>query len=314
LIDDFEVVIAGGGIAGLTAGTVSARLGRKTLILIGDMLGGHLLSIDKIEGYPGFPDGVAGYDLCPSVQAQAAEAGAEFSMSGLDALSSHSDGWKISSAVRDYVTRSVILATGTSLATLGVPGEVRFAGKGVSHCASCDAPLLRDQTVAVIGGGDSALQEALTLAEFASKVVILLRASDLSAQATFQDRVSAHPKIEVQKNAVVQEIFGDDTVSGIRLRDTASGTIDELETAGVFIYVGLTPNTAYLDGHADWDISGGIPTDGAMRSGLKGLFAAGMVRSGSSGRAVVSAGEGTAAAIAVDQFLSDGMWRDVETG
>lgn len=310
--DEFEVVIAGGGIAGLTAGTISARLGRKTLILIGDMLGGHLLSIDKIEGYPGFPDGVAGYDLCPSVQAQAAEAGAEFSMTGLEALSSHSDGWKVSSAGGVYETRSVILATGTSLTTLGVPGEARLVGKGVSHCASCDAPLLRDQTVAVVGGGDSALQEALTLAEFASKVVILVRGEELPAQATFQDRASAHPKIEIRNNVVVEEILGDDTVSGIRLRDTASETKDELETAGVFIYVGLTPNTAYLDGHANWNIASGVPTDGAMRSGLKGVFAAGMVRSGSSGRAVTSAGEGTAAAIAADQYLSDGMWRDVE--
>lgn len=309
---DHEVVIAGGGIAGLTAGTVSARLGRKTLILIGDMLGGNLLSIEKIEGYPGFPDGIAGYELCPTVQAQAAEAGAEFSMTALDALDPAPDGWRISSAGQDHAAGAVILATGTSLMELGVPGESRLVGKGVSHCASCDAPLLRDRMVAVVGGGDSAFQEALTLAEFASKVVILVRGKAFSAQATFRDRVVVHPRIDIRTNVSVEEILGDDTVAGVRFRDAASGTSDELEAAGVFIYIGLRPNTAFLNGRADVISASGIRTDGRMRSMLTGVFAAGTVRSGSAGRAVASAGDGTAAAISADDFLTHGTWRDGE--
>ena len=168
--------------------------------------------------------------------------------------------------------------------------------------------------MAVVGGGDSALQEALTLAEFGSKIVILHRGEDLSAQATFRERVVAHPKIETRAHVEVLEILGDDGVAGVRYRDTASGTTDDLEVAGVFLYIGLSPNTAFLDGRADLDPEGGIPTDGKMRTGLTGMFAAGTVRSNSPGRAVASAGDGTTAAIAADEFLSHGAWRDRETG
>jgi thioredoxin reductase (NADPH) len=311
---DYDVVIAGGGIAGLTAGAVSARLGRKTLILIGDMLGGNLLSIERIEGYPGFPDGVAGYELCPAAQEQAAEAGAELSMTTLEGIEALPDGWRVAGAERSYDARAVILATGTALKALGVPGEARLVGKGVSHCASCDAPLLRGRPVAVVGGGDSALQEALTLAEAASKVVILHRGDALSAQATYRERVAAHPGIDVRLNAEVEEILGGDTVTGARVRDTASGATDDFEADGVFIYIGLRPNTAFLDGRLGLDPSGAIPTDGAMRTELPGVFAAGTVRAGAAGRAVASAGDGTAAAIAADAYLSDGAWRDATGG
>lgn len=303
LNSDFDVVIAGGGISGLTAGTVSARLGRKTLVLIGDMLGGNLLSIEKIEGYPGFPDGIPGYELCPTVQVQAAEAGAEFAMTTLDTLDPLPYGWRVSSAGQDYSARAVILATGTAMKELGVPGETNLVGKGVSHCASCDAPLLRDRAVAVVGGGDSALQEALTLAEFASKVVILQRGKSLSAQATFRDRVAAHPRIETRTNVAVLEILGDDTVAGVRYCDTVSGKTDDFEVAGVFLYIGLSPNTTYLYGRMDLDSAGGIPTDGKMGTSLGGVFAAGTVRSNSLGRAVASAEDGTVAAIAADKYL-----------
>ena len=148
---DYEVVIAGGGIAGLTAGTVSARLGRKTLILIGDMLGGNLLSIEKIEGYPGFPDGVAGYELCPTVQAQAAEAGAKFSMTALDALDPVPNGWRVSSAGQDYAADAVILATGTSLMELGVPGETRLVGSII--LSLCNLSAVECKTVLAQVGG-----------------------------------------------------------------------------------------------------------------------------------------------------------------
>lgn len=200
------------------------------------------------------------------------------------------------------------MATGTALKELGVPGEARLRGKGVSHCASCDAPLLRGSVVAVVGGGDSALQEALTLAEAASKVVILQRGDALSAQATFRDRVTGHPWIDIRYNASVEEILGADGVTGVRFRDTASGATDDLEAAGVFIYIGLQPNMAFLDGRPDLDPSGGISTDGKMRTGLTGVFAAGTVRSASPGRAVAAAGDGTAAAIAADDYLSHGGW------
>jgi thioredoxin reductase (NADPH) len=308
LDNDFDVVIAGGGIAGLTAGTVAARLGRKTLVLVGDMLGGNLLSIERIEGYPGFPDGVAGYELCPAAQGQAVEAGAAFAMTALDKLERRGEGWRIETRDGGYTARALIVATGAALKTLNVPGEETLRGKGVSHCASCDAPLMRDRVVAVVGGGDSALQEALTLAEAASRVVILHCGDALSAQATFRARVAAHPAIDIRYNVAVEAILGDEVVTGVRLRDTANGATDDLEAAGVFIYVGLRPNTAFLDGLAELDPAGGIPTDGNMWTGAPGLFAAGTVRSASPGRAVAAAGEGSAAAIAAHEYLTSGAW------
>ena len=312
LNNDFDVVIAGGGIAGLTAATISARLGRKTMVLIGEMLGGNLLSIEKIEGYPGFPDGIPGYDLCPLVQSQAAEAGAEFDMTMVDKLTPLPHGWCVFSAKQNYAARSVILATGTTMKELGVPGEMDLVGRGVSHCASCDAPLLRGRTVAVVGGGDSALQEALTLAEFASKVVILQEADGLSAQSTFRNRVAAHPRIEIQTNVAVLEILGGDTVAGIRYHNAASGKTDDLEVVGVFLYIGLSPNTKYLFGQIELGSEGGIPTDSKMRTRLKGVFAAGTVRTNSLGRAVAAAGDGAVAAIEADKFLSREVWLDSE--
>jgi thioredoxin reductase (NADPH) len=299
---DCDLLIGGGGIAGLTAGMTAARLGRKVLILTGDMLGGHLLSIEKIDGFPGFPEGVAGYDLCPMAQEQAAEAGAELAMTGIERIERQADNWRVTTGEGERTAGGVIVATGTILKELGIPGEAEFRGKGVSHCASCDAPLLRDRTVAVVGGGDSAMQEALTLAATAGRVIILHRGKTLSAQAAYRDRVSAHERIEVRHGAVVEEILGTDTVGGLRLED------GEIEVDGVFIYIGLEPNTGFLDGQLSLDGSGHIVTDNWMRTQAPGLFAAGTVRAGSPGRAVASAGEGASAAQAADKYLADGMW------
>lgn len=307
---DFDVLVAGGGIAGLSAGLGSARFGRSTLVLTGDVLGGHLLSIERIDGYPGFPEGIAGYDLCPMAQEQAMAAGAEIAMDEVRSLEARDGGWRVAAGDGAYDARAVILATGTSLKALGIPGEDSFRGKGVSHCASCDAPLLRGKDVAVVGGGDSALQEALTLAESAARVAILHRGGVLSAQAAYRDRAAENPKIDVRFNTVAEEILGDDSgVTGVRVRDTAADTTETLEMAGIFVYIGLQPNTAFLDGLLELDATGRVPTDGLMRTGLAGLLAAGTVRSGSTGRAVASAGDGTAAAVAADRYLADGAWQ-----
>jgi len=173
----------------------------------------------------------------------------------------------------------------------------------VSHCASCDAPLLRGKVAAVIGGGDSAMQEALTLAGSEARVVILHRGKALSGQASFRDRATQHEKIELRFESVVEEILGADGVTGVRLKGG-----EAIEAAGVFVYVGLEPNTAFLDGMLKLDRAGRILTDGEMRTALAGLCAAGTVRAGASGRAVASAGDGTAAALAADRYLADGAW------
>jgi thioredoxin reductase (NADPH) len=305
---EFEIVIAGGGIAGLTAGLAAARLGRKTLVLTGDVLGGLLLSIEKIEGFPGFGDGIPGYDLCPMIQEQATAAGAEFTATSLESIERRDGTWHVASSEGDLKARAVVLATGSTLKELGVPSEARLRGKGVSHCASCDAPLVRKRVVAVAGGGDSALQEALTLAEFAERVIVLVRGEALSAQKSYRTRVAEHPKIEVRFRTVVEEVLGADKLTGVRIRDLTLGAPADLEVAALFVYIGLQPSTAFLNGQIKLDPSGRIPVDERMRTVLPGIFAAGLVRSGSAGRAVASAGDGTIAAIAADRYLADGAW------
>ena len=307
---EFEVVIAGGGIAGMTAAVTAARLGRKTLVLTGDVPGGQLISIEKIEGYPGFPDGVPGYDLCPMLQEQAAATGAEFMMTGLERLDPQDGQWRVTTGEGGILARAVIVATGSSLKKLDVPGEERLTGNGVSHCASCDAPLFRDRIVAAVGGGDSAMQEALTLAAFASRVFILQRGDALTGQACYRDRVTTHQKIDIRFNTSVTEILGEAKVTGLRTRQSREGAIADLEVAAVFTYVGLQPNTAVLRDRLSLDQAGRISTDGWMRSELTGVCAAGTVRCQSPYRAVSAAGDGASAAVTVDRYLTDGSWQE----
>jgi thioredoxin reductase (NADPH) len=309
----FDVAVIGAGIAGLTAALTVARAGRKTLVLTGDVLGGQLLSIEKVDGYPGFPEGVPGYDLCPMAQEQAAAAGAEFAATQVEQVEAAGNGWRLATGEGSFEARAVLLATGCSLKELGVPGETRLRGKGVSHCATCDAPLLRNRSAVVLGGGDSGLQEALTLAAHASRVIILERGASLTGQAAYRDRVASDPKIEIRCNTMVDEILGADSVSAVRIRDMTDGTTSELATAGVFVYIGLRPNSALVHGRVRLDSAGAVCTDASMRTELTGVFAAGTVRSGSPGRAAASAGEGATAAVAIDRYLSDGAWRETAT-
>lgn len=303
--DTSDVAIVGSGIAGLTAALTSARLGRTTLVVGGELLGGELLSIGRVDGFPGFPEGVAGYDLCPMVQEQASDAGAEFIAARLAALTRDGDVWQLRTAEGAFSARAVILASGANLKELGVPGESRLRGKGVSHSASCDGPFMRGKTVAVVGGGDSALQEALTLAEFAAQVLVLVRGGELRAQAAYRAAVAGEPKIELRYRSVVEEIAGETGVTSVRVRDP-DGTAD-VAVAGVFVYIGLAPDAAYLNGLLERDADGRIPVDGSMRTQLDGLFAAGAVRSGWGGRAAISAGDGACAALSADAYLTQRM-------
>src|SRR5688572_31063611 len=309
---EYDLVIVGGGVAGLTAGLTSARAGRKTRVLTGPALGGHLVSIERIDGYPGLPDGVPGYDLCPIIQEQAAGAGAEFAATEATGLHAEEAApargrWRVSTGEGDVWARAVVIATGTTLKTLGIPGEEQLRGKGVSHCASCDAPLLRNRIVGVVGGGDSALQEALTLAQHAARVIILHRGTTFSAQPAYVQQVQANPKIEVRFGTIVEEAIGNGGLTSVRTRTVGGdGKTGDLELAGLFVYVGLAPATTLLDGVLALDASGRIPVDGEMRSSLPGLFAAGTVRSGSAGRAASAAGDGATAALSADGYLRGG--------
>jgi thioredoxin reductase (NADPH) len=306
--DTYEIVVVGAGLAGLTAGLFAARQGRSTLVLESTAPGGHLLNVHRIEDYPGFPEGVAGYELCPLVQEQAATYGAEFRLAEVERLEADDAGWRLAASDGVLRARAVIVASGSEPRALGVPGEARLLGRGVSHCASCDGPLYRGRTVAVVGGGDSALQEALTLTEYAARVLVLLRGPTLSAQHTYQQRALDHPAVEVRYGTTVQEIFGAQAISGIRVRDAATGAESQLELAGVFVYVGLAPRTAFLQ-HLDvLDQDGRVPTDARMRTPLPGLFAAGDVRADSAAQAITAAGDGATAALAANRYLADGAW------
>jgi thioredoxin reductase (NADPH) len=302
-MSDYDVVVIGGGVAGLTAGLTSARMGRNTKVLTGAALGGHLVSIERIDGYPGFPDGIPGYDLGPIIQEQAVAAGAEFAAIEASALHADEGLWRVTTREGDLQAQAIVIATGTTLNTLGIPGEEPLRGKGVSHCASCDAPLLRNRIVAVVGGGDSALQEALTLAQHAARVIILHRGTAFSAQSAYVRQVQQNSKIEVRFGTIVEEAIGNGGLNSIRTRTVSDGQTGELELAGLFVYVGLTPATTLLDGLLALDASGRIPVDGEMLSSLPGLFAAGTVRSGSAGRAASAAGDGATAALSADLYL-----------
>jgi thioredoxin reductase (NADPH) len=304
---ELDVVVIGGGLAGLSAALTSARLGRSTMIVTGDVIGGQLVSIDKIEGVPGFPEGVPGYDLCPMAQEQAAAAGAELVSASAESVAPEDGRWRITSAAGELTARAVVIATGAALGKLGVPGEDRLAGHGVSQCTSCDAPLLRNKTTVVVGGGDSGMQEALTLAEHVAKVVLLERRDALRGQASYRERVSGHPKIELRFGAVVTEILGDEAVRALRV-GAPGGSDSELPTDAVFAFPGLVPNAHLVHGLVELDATGRIAVDAQLRTAAIGMCAAGNVRQGSAHRAASAMGDGAAAAIALDRYIETGEW------
>jgi thioredoxin reductase (NADPH) len=304
-MSDYDVIVVGSGLAGLTAGLFAARHGLSTLILESNIPGGHLISIDKIEDFPGFPDGIAGYDLCPTVQRQAADQGAEFQRAEVSSLEAQDRLWSVVTDEERHRAKAVIVATGSKLKSLGVQGEEKLMGRGVSHCASCDGPLYDGQVVGVVGGGDSALQEALTLANFAEQVLLFHHAESFSAQHSYQQRILDNLKIVPRYQTVVEEILGDDVVTGVGVRNSASGEVSHVDLAGLFIYVGLQPNTEFLRSVLKLGDTGHVPTDGSMKTTRDGLYAVGDIREGSASQAITSAGDGATAAIAAYRYIKE---------
>jgi len=300
---NYDVIIIGSGLAGLTAGLFSARQGLSTLVFESNIPGGHLISIEKIEDFPGFPDGVSGYEICPNLQRQASDHGAEFQRAEVLRLEADDRLWTVVTAEETYGAKTVIVATGSTLKPLGVPGEEKLMGRGVSHCASCDGPLYNGQTVGVVGGGDSALQEALTLTNYAERVLLFHQDNFFSAQQTYFQRVLENSKITPRYQTVIEEILGDEVVTGARARDLKFGETLQVELAGLFIYIGLQPNTAFLRDVLKLTDSGHIPTDNWMKTARDGLYAAGDIRRDSARQAITSAGDGATAAIAACRYI-----------
>lgn len=300
---DVDIAVVGGGLAGLNAALQAAQLGRRCTLFCGAAPGGLLLSIESIQGLPDYPEGVAGYELGPMTQEAALDAGADCLSADAQSLRRDGDRWLVSSAEGSVRARAVILAPGSDLRMLSVPGEERLAGKGVSHCASCDAPMLRSRAVAVVGGGDAACQEALTTAVHAREVHLLVRGHALRAQKVWQDRIAAQRNIVPRYGAAVAEILGDSTVRGVRL---VGG--DELAVDAVFVYAGLVPNTGWLDGLVPLDPDGRIAVDAALHTAVPGLLGAGCARRASSGQAAAAVADGLAAAQAAYRHLQSGVW------
>ncbi len=300
----YDVVVIGGGLAGLTAGLFAARYGHNTLVLEALIPGGHLVNVETIEDFPGFPQGVAGYDLCPMVQEQAGNHGAQFEMAEVEGLEPDGDGgWRVVTGGGAYAARAVIVAAGSKPKPLGIPGEGRLEGRGISHCATCDGPLFRGKVVGVAGSGSAALQEALTLAGHVERVIVFNKQPAFSGQETYRRRVAEQPKIEARDGVSVEEVLGEGTVTGVRVRHADSGAMEDVELAALFVYAGGEPNTEFLRERLTLADDGRVPADGWMRTELAGVFAAGDVRADSPGHAITAAGEGATAAIAAHRYL-----------
>ncbi len=302
-MQDFDLVIVGAGVAGLTAAMVAARHGLSVAVVDQLGVGGQISTAERIENFPGFPQGVAGHELGPLLHEQAEAAGATFMLDTVAALDV-GERHVVRGATEELRAPAVIIAAGSSLRALGIAGEERLTGHGVSHCASCDGPFFRGQEVGVVGGGDAALDEALVLAEHASRVTIFHRGPALRAQQALVERAGAHAKIAIALNTVVEEIAGEHTVSGVRLRDPTSGATRSQELKAIFVYVGLEPNTAFLRGVLALDPAGHIETDILMRCSVAGVFAAGDIRKGSVRQLVAVAGDGATAAVAAYRYLN----------
>lgn len=300
---EFDLVVIGAGVAGLTAAMHAARAGLGVAVIERMGVGGQIAAAERIENFPGFPQGISGAELGPLLHEQAEAAGAEFVLDTVEGLAIEDDWRVVNAASEPLKARAVIVAAGSALKSLGVPGEEAFFGRGVSHCASCDGHFFADQDVCVIGGGDSALDEALVLTEHAARVTIFHRGAAFDAQRMLIDRAAANGKIETVLSTAVEEIFGDDSVTGVRLRDLTSRAVREHAIKGVFVYVGLEPNSAFARGVVAVDPAGHIDTDIMMRTSVPGIFAAGDIRTHSVAQLAAVAGDGATAAIAAWRYL-----------
>jgi thioredoxin reductase (NADPH) len=304
-MQDIDVVIVGAGVAGLTAAMVAARHGVRVAVVDRIGVGGQISAAERIENFPGFPQGIAGHELGPLLHEQAEAAGVEFMLDTIESIAPEGDGFLVR-GVDTLQARAVIVAAGSTPRSLGISGEQSFLGKGVSHCASCDGPFFKGEEVVVVGGGDSALDEALMLAAHAARITVVHRGARLRAQQSILARASADPKIAILLDTVVEEIVGGDAVSGVRLRDQKSGEARLQPVKGVFVHVGLEPNTIFLQGLVALDGAGHIETDAMMRTSRPGLFAAGDIRKGSVALIAAVAGDGATAAVAAIRYLQMG--------
>jgi len=302
--EKYDVVIIGGGPAGLAAGLYASRAKLNSLLVEKGLVGGQVANAERVENYPGFSEGISGSELGQLMHQQATKYGLETLIAEVTGIELQGEQKMIRTTEGDFIARAVIIAGGSERQKLGVPGEKEFTGKGVSYCATCDAAFFREQLVAVVGGGDAAITEALHLTKFASRVIVIHRRDQLRASRILQEKAFSQSKIEFRWDSVVERIEGGDSVKRIWLRQVKTGEESALEVAGVFISIGLKPNTDYLKGILPLDTTGHIITDEKMETEISGIFAAGDIRYNSARQAITAAGDGATAAIYAERFIS----------
>ena len=301
---DWDTVIIGGGPAGLTAGLYLSRAKRRTLLLDKDSYGGYIRNIELIENYPGYSEGVAGAQLASEMVKQAETYGLRMETAEVTGLELFSDTrWVACSRGQGYTTNIIIVAGGSRNKKLGVPGEEELEGKGVFNCAFCDGGHYADRVVAVCGGGDSGITEALYLAKIASQVIVIEALPELTATAVLRERVLSNHNIETRCGVKVEAIIGTDKVEAIECLDIANGKKESFKVDGVLVHVGLDPNTEYLDGIIPLDDYGQIIVDGKMQTEITHVFAVGDIRSNSPRQVVSAVGDGAMAAITANSLL-----------
>lgn len=299
----FDLIIIGGGPAGLTAGLYASRARLKTVLFESAIIGGQIINAEVVENYPGFPQGISGFELGQLIHQQATKFGLETIAAEVTGVELEGE-FKIAHTTEgDWQARAMIIAGGSQRKKLEVAGEERLLGKGVSYCATCDGALFRDEKVAVVGGGNAAISEALFLSRLASRVTVIHRRDQLRADKILEERAFAEPKIEFLWNTVVEEIAGDNAVKRLQLRNMKTGEKSDLPVSGVFLYMGLKPNTGYLKGLLTLDEAGHIAVNESMETEMPGVFAAGDIRHNSGQQAITAAGDGATAALSAVRFL-----------
>lgn len=301
---DYELIILGGGPAGLSAGLYAARNKTETLMIEKSMIGGLAVYAELIENYPGFPDGVGGMDLGQLMLAQAEKFGLKTLMTEVRHLQLTGTEKLVRTAEADFTAKALIIAMGSERINMNVPGEKEYVGRGVSYCATCDAAFYRNKTVAVVGGGNSAISEALHLSKFASRVFVIHRRDKWRATPIFVDKAQAEPKMEFIMNTTVEAVEGRDAVEHLVLKNVVTGLKSSLSLDGIFVAIGQSPNTQLLKGIIPLDAASYVITNEKMETSLPGVFAAGDIRSNSIRQTISAAGDGATAAIFADRYIS----------
>ena len=304
-MDRYDIAIIGGGGAGLTAAVYAARAMRSTVVFEGNVTGGQIATTDVVENFPGFPEGINGFDLAQNMLRQAEKFGATVQYSRVERLDREADGtFTVATEAAVYRARAVIVAAGADYNKLGVPGEDEFVGRGVSYCATCDAAFFTGQDVVVVGGGDAAVEEALFTTRYAKTVTIVHRRDTLRASGILQGRARTNEKIRFVWDTVVERIEGADAVERAVLRNLKTGTVSVMPVSAVFVFIGQVPNSHLLKGLADLDAGGHAIVDLQMATTVPGLFVAGDVRTKAARQLISAAGDGATAAISAEHYLA----------